>query len=231
MDRLQPAYVLLKRPYSNTSLLLELFTPDFGRLAVIAKGARGKAGRHGGFLQPFVPLDVTWSGRGEVKTLLKSEAKGRSLLSRGRKLFCGFYLNELLTRLMQREDPHADLFEHYVVTLVALASTDEMEPLLRRFEVALLESIGYGMQLLAGREGEPVMPELQYHYAIEQGPLRTGADDASGISGETLLALAGKRSFTLESSTEGRRLMRRVMAHYLGDKPLKSRELFRSLYS
>ena len=230
MDRLQPAYVLLKRPYSNSSLLLELFTPEFGRVAVIAKGARGKAGRYGGYLQPFIPLEVSWRGRGEVKSLLKAEAKGISVIARGRKLYCGFYLNELLTRLMQREDPHAELFTHYALTLNALSSAEQLEPLLRRFEVALLESIGFGMQLEITADGEPVMKNLRYHCAVEHAPVIAASVDATGFSGETLLALAGELSFSEKTITESRHLMRQVITHYLGGKPLKSRELFRSLY-
>lgn len=228
MDRLQPAYVLTRRPYSNTSLIVELFTLDFGRIAAISKGARGQAGKRGGFLQSFTPLELSWSGRGEVKTLTKVEAKGPCLLTRGRSLYCGFYLNELLSLLVGREDPHGELFAHYALTLGALSGGDELEPLLRRFEVELLNHIGFGVQLGFSAAGDPVEPCRRYHFAIEQGPIV--ASDGGGVLGETLLALAGVCEFNRTSIVESRQLMRRVLNHYLGGRPLKSRELFRSLY-
>lgn len=230
MDHLQPAFILARRPYSNTSLLLELFTERQGRLAVIAKGARVAAGKGGGYLQPFVPLEVAWKGRGEVRTLTKSESTGPGLLTQGKPLYCGFYLNELVNRLTPRDDPHPRLFQHYSATLRALAVDTAFEPLLRRFEVGLLEDIGYGMQLCHCPSGEPVSGELRYHYPSEEGPVRADDPESGGLRGDTLLALAGERPFTDEAVREARALMRRVLSRYLGESPLKSRELFRSLY-
>lgn len=227
MDRLQPAYILARRPYSNTSLLLEFFTPDHGCLAAIAKGARASAGKGGGFLQPFVPLEITWKGRGEVRTLGKAESGGQGILTEGKRLYCGFYLNELLSRLIPRDDPHPDLFHLYDASLRALAGTEAFEPILRRFEVGLLEGMGYGMQLIHCPDGEPVRAELRYHYEPEGGPVRA-ADGALG--GSTLLALAGAVAFTPETTREARLLMRRALAPYLGDRSLKSRDLFRSVF-
>ncbi|MBU0499499.1 MAG: DNA repair protein RecO [Gammaproteobacteria bacterium] len=227
MDRLQPAYILARRLYSNTSLLLEFFTPGHGRLAAIAKGARTSAGKGGGFLQPFVPLEIIWKGRGEVRTLSKAESTGQGILTEGKRLYCGFYLNELLSRLIPRDDPHPELFHLYDASLRAIAATEAFEPLLRRFEAGLLEGMGYGMQWTHCTGGEPVRPELRYHYALEEGPVRA-ADGA--LSGSTLLALAGMGGFSPDATREARLLMRRALARYLGDKPLKSRELFRSVY-
>jgi len=230
MDHLQPAFILARRPYSNTSLLLEIFTQGHGRLAVIAKGARASAGKGGGFLQPFVPLELTWTGRGEVRTLMKSESTGQGILTEGRRLYCGFYLNELLSRLTPRDDSHPGLFHLYDATLRALATTEEFEPLLRRFEVGLLEDLGYGMQLTHCPDGEPVREELRYLCSFEEGPIKAIPGGKSGLAGDTLLALAGLMPFTAGAAREARLFMRQVLARYLGERPLKSRELFRSLY-
>jgi DNA repair protein RecO (recombination protein O) len=231
MDQLESAFILVSRDYSNTSLLLELFTPHHGRLGVISKGARQRAGKGGGHLQPFIPLEVQWRGRGEIKTLTGAEAQGVALLIKGRQLYCGFYLNELLMRLTQREDPHPQLFRHYSDALCALSQCENPEPVLRRFEVDLLESLGYGVSLSHTHEGEPVRPELGYHYHLERGAVLALPNSQGILAGRTLLALAGCGPFCEQGLRQSRQLMRRILAQYLGDRPLKSRELFRSLYA
>jgi DNA repair protein RecO (recombination protein O) len=231
IPELQPCFVLHRRDYRNTSLLLELFTPREGRLPAIARGAKGSRSGRSVLLQPFRPLLVGLSGRGEIKTLGQVEPQGREFNLTHERLFSGFYLNELLMRLLGRNDPHADLFAYYLEALSTLAAGGDLEPCLRRFEVRLLQEIGY--QLVLDRTSdthEPLQADAVYEYVVEQGPLRLSAAAEAKrlrVHGRTLLSLQQDAPMAPATLLEARALMRRVLAFYLGDKPLKSRELFR----
>ncbi|MCP4992825.1 MAG: DNA repair protein RecO [Gammaproteobacteria bacterium] len=221
------AYLLHRTPYSNSSLLLECFTREHGRFPAIAKGAR--SGRKSGqaALQPFNPLIIRTTGKGEVKTLSGYELDGTGPGLHGKGMYCGFYLNELLVRILARNDPHEGLFTHYENALIALSSTDNIEPALRQFEVALLDELGYGLQLEVDVEaGNPIKPDAYYSFELESGARLAQPSDHNSIMGSTLLALAGNRTFEDIEKNQARLLMRRVLAHYLGERPLKSRELF-----
>ncbi|MBA1329859.1 DNA recombination protein RecO [Candidatus Endoriftia persephone str. Guaymas] len=231
-NALQPCFILHRREYRNTSLLLELFTPEQGRLPAIARGARSGRSMLGAILQPFRPLLISLKGRGEVKTLSKSEPEGRALLLQGNHLYCGFYLNELLTRLLQREDPHPQLFLHYSNTLAALATAEPMEAVLRHFELELLDELGYGLLLdQEADNGDKIEAERLYEFHIEHGPVvfETGRTRSPMVvHGATMLGMHRRDFSEHRTIQEARGLMRRVLAFYLGNKPLKSRELFRS---
>jgi DNA repair protein RecO (recombination protein O) len=226
---LDSAYLLHRRNYRETSLLLELFTLQHGRIGLIAKGARrGRTGM-APMLQPFRPLLASWAGRGELATLTHAEAGGADIRLQHTVLFCGFYLNELLVRLLPVHDPHPELFEVYRTALAGLAAGTDLEATLRRFELALLESLGYGLQLTVDTQtGEAIQPDRLYLYRIDTGPVAADADNPAALHGATLLALREGRCDTPEIRTESKRLMRYVLAHYLEGRPLKSRELFRN---
>ncbi len=227
-DTLHPAYILHRRPYSNTSLLLELFAPELGRLPALAKGAVAPRRSQSALLQPFQPLLIRLGGGGEVKTLIHSEADRAALPLRARRLYCGFYLNELLVRLLPRHDPHPPLYHHYASALQQLVEQEALEPTLRRFEMILLQQLGYAptFDRLLGSQ-EPLQAESWYHYSIEEGALPTTADRPAAVRGRTLLALAGgRRELGREERQQARQLMRTLLQHYLGERPLKSRELF-----
>ncbi len=224
---LEPAYVLHRRPYSNSSLLVELFGPQSGRVVAVARGAQ--RGASAGMLQPFRPLLVQVAGKGEVKTLAAAEARGRAFALAGRRLYCGLYLNELLLRLVGREDPCLELFAAYGAALSELSGEGEEDQVLRRFEVRLLQALGFG--LLLDREpesGAAVQPERWYAYRVEHGPSAVADPHGAPIRGRTLLALAAGGSLTGDGRREARDLMRRILDHHLGGRPLKSRELFRN---
>jgi DNA repair protein RecO (recombination protein O) len=228
---LQPCFVIHRRDYRNSSLLLELFTLHDGRLPAIARGAKSGRGQRAALLQPFRPLQVGVSGRGEIKTLGQAEPEGRPFALEGKVLYCGFYLNELIMRLLPRHDPHPDLFAYYLEALSCLMREGLPDACLRRFEVRLLKEIGY--QLLLDREslsGDEIEPERRYAYLVEQGPVaaseQQGLEDQL-VHGRTLLALQDGTDMDRTTMTEAKRLMRGILNFYLGDKPLKSRELFR----
>jgi len=234
MDRGTPAqlldgHVLHRWDYGNTSLLVELFIRPQGRLPVIAKGAKRPRTAAAALLQPFRPLLLGVTGRGEVRTLTQVEPAGVAVPLVGPTLYCGFYLNELIMRLLGRGDPHERLYDHYQTALVDLAGAEEVAGVLRRFELRLLEQTGYAMVLdREADQGRPLDPEARYQYDPQHGP-RACAAAAPGFSvaGSTLLALGGDRQLQGAAAREARELMRRVLAHYLGGRPLKSRELFR----
>jgi DNA repair protein RecO (recombination protein O) len=227
-DHLQRCFVLHRREFGNTSLIVEVFSPEHGRFAALAKGARRPRGGSAAVLQPFQPLWLSWGGGGEVRTLLRSEAAGRPFALAGEALYCGLYLNELLVRLLGRGDPHADLFAFYHGALEALAGSGESEPVLRRFELQLLQELGYGPVL--DREagaGRALRPDASYAYREGQGLVAAAGAAQPGICGQTLLSLAAGEDLTPEQARELRGLMRQLLAPLLGPRPLKSRELFR----
>lgn len=225
--QLQPGYILHHRPYRDTSLLLEIFTPGHGRLGLVARGARAPRSRIRGLLQPFQPLLLSWSARTELGTLHAVEADGAARPLHGTALYSGFYLNELLIRLLQRLDAHPELYLAYSEALKGLQS--EAQRPLRLFEKRLLEALGYG--LLLDREadsGAPLNSEAQYVYELESGPLRADAASGAGLRmpGSSLLSLAAEDLSDAQSLADAKRLMRAALGLYLGERGLKTREIF-----
>ncbi len=229
---LQPAYILHSRPYRDSSLILEVFCAELGRLSLVSKGARrrSKGGSNAALLQPFVPLLLSFSGRSEMKTLTAVEGAGSPLALRGERLFSAMYLNELLVRLLHRHDPHPLLFASYGEALGELAAAGEVESTLRRFELGLLDELGYSFSLaLDGLSGEGLDNDGWYSFHPDYGLVATmaGSDPARpAYAGRDLLAMAGGEFGGAVRNT-ARRLLRQVLAVHLGDAPLKSRDLFR----
>ncbi len=228
----QPGFVLHARDYSETSLTLEVFSSRHGRLGLLAKGARRPSSRVRGMLKPFQPLLLSWSGRGELPILTAAEFDGETSLLGGSALYCGFYLNELLVRLLHRHDPHESLYDAYRHALTALANTGQAETALRLFEKRLLGEIGYGLVLNRDVDSNtPIEADVWYDYIPERGPVclaHPERDRAQGVvvRGASLIALANDTLTDPDVLRETKRLMRAVLARYLGDKPLHSRRLF-----
>lgn len=224
---LEPAFVLHARAYRDTSLLLEVLGREHGRVGLVARGVRGRRSRLAGILQPFQPLAVSWQARGELGTLIGAESAGRPVILCGRRLVSGFYANELLLRLLGREDPHAGLFNRYGRLLDDLAGAASEAVALRGFERDLLGALGYGLPLTRDLAGEPVVPERWYRYDPGRGvePVPADARESGLIDGATLLALAGDR-LDERVARAARDLMRTALRPHLGPRPLKSRELY-----
>lgn len=232
---LQPAYVLHGRPYRETSQLLDIFTAEYGRISVVARGVRGGKSTRAALLQPFRPLLVSWLGRGGLATLRDVEPSGRALTLTGNPLMSGFYLNELLQRLLTPDDPHVSLFNQYDMTLRGMAVTSHamaLENLLRQFELQLLDALGYGLHLDAatGHAGWQSR-DGYYQYFPEQGMMQVEMPQrsAAAVRGSTLQVLAAEASLVGAGLREAKQLMRSVLAHHLGPKPLRSRELMRQV--
>lgn len=221
----QPAYVLHSRAYRESSALVDFLTPQ-GRLRAVLRGARGKAGT---LARPFVPLDVEFRGRGELKNVGRLEAAGIPNLLSGEALFSGLYLNELLIRLLPAEDPHAAIFEHYAMTVLALAEGRALEPLLRSFEWRLLDELGYGFALDQDSQGQPIAAGGLYRLQTEAGLVAVGHLQPGVFQGAELLAMAEADWTATGALAAAKRLMRQALAPHLGGRPLVSRELFMTL--
>src|SRR5579885_3032608 len=145
--QLQPAYVLHHRPYRDTSRIVELFTRDHGRLTVFARGVRGGKSGWAAALQSFQPLLASWSGKGEAGQLTGAELVGEPTTLASSRLMSGFYLNELLLKLLHNHDPHPDIYQLYDQTMTTLKSEADQLVALRLFEKNLLNALGFGLQL------------------------------------------------------------------------------------
>ncbi len=227
----EPGFVLHNYPFRETSLIVEVFTRRHGRVALIARGARRPKSTVRGVLLAFQPLQLSWFGKSELRTLHRAEWQGGLPALQGMALMCGFYLNELLLRLLARDDPHEKLFEYYQTTLAVLAEGAEPAATLRRFEKRLLEELGYGLTLdREARTDRPVAPEGSYRYILEEGPVAAGErDDGVKLLGKTLLDMASDRYDDLVTRQQSKRLMRTLINHYLGDQPLHTRQLLKDL--
>ena len=227
---LEPAFVLHARPYRDSSLLVETFSRDHGRLGLIARGARSPRSRMRGLLQPFVPLLLSWRGRGELGTLIGAEAAGNSVPLSGSATIIGFYLNELLHRFVHRHDPEPALFVHYGATLERIARESDPEPALRIFEKRLLETVGYALELEREAGSDTAIdPGARYQYSMDAGPKRTTSDSLPGlcVSGSTLLALAREQLADPRTLKEAKHLMRSIIDEHCGGRSLASRKLWR----
>ncbi len=224
-------YVLHSYPYKETSLLVDAFTRTNGRITLVARSARRPRSAMRGTLMAFQPLSLSWYGRGEVKTLTKAEWLGGVSLLRGEALLCAFYLNELLIRLLAREDAHEELFDQYADALRHFAAGEASAPILRRFEKALLKELGYALILdREARTGEEIDPARHYTYDPDKGPLVAGSSDVEhAVSGSTLLSLARDDLDDARTLHEARALMRSLINHRLDTRQLNSRKVFREL--
>ncbi|HET7569357.1 MAG TPA: DNA repair protein RecO [Gammaproteobacteria bacterium] len=229
--QLQHAYILHQRPWRDSSGLIEAFSRPFGRVGLIARGVRRPTSKLKAALQPFQPVLLSWTGRGDLATLTGAETTGAPVRLTGSRLLCGFYVNELLIRLLHRHDPHAELFDDYAFCLAGLAGTSNEEIPLRLFEKRLLVACGYGLNLTVEIDsGAPVRADRDYEYVLEQGPrLHQPGAAGSTLSGASLLALAADQLDDERASRDAKKLLRSALDLYLGGQPLKTREVLRAL--
>jgi DNA repair protein RecO (recombination protein O) len=229
LNELTPAFLLHARDYRDTSLLIELFTPNTGRISAVAKGARRvqRGSTQRAILQPLQPLWVECGGRGELKTLRTAEVRAVAIPLRGNALFSAFYLNELLCRLLPRDDAHPQLFSDYEITLEQLGGKVPLDISLRLFELRLLEDLGYGFSLThAGETGLPLNPDWNYRYDPLRGllPIITANEKQRHFPGSDFLSF--QRGDYTESARRSLKLVCRLALQvHLGDKPLQSRSL------
>ncbi len=225
---LQSAFVIHRRPYRETSVLMEVFSRDYGKVSLLAKGVRKAKSAMSAVLQPFSPLRLSWMGRSQLQTLTAAEIIPPAIQLGGRSLYCGFYLNELLVRFLHHHDPHKNLFSYYAATLLNLRDEEQMERCLRYFEVSLLEEVGFGLQLDVELDsGCCIEPGKLYNYLIGQGPVEVKSAK-NAIHGATLIGLRERNLVDKLTLREAKQLMRTVIDSHLNGKPLLSRSLFQS---
>lgn len=230
------AFILHSRPWRESSLIADVFSEQHGKVSLVAKGIRSSARKKklsSALLQPFVPVEVSWVGRSDLKTLTAVEGSGGPLQLQGQSLFAGMYLNELLMRLLAEHIDYPEVFHHYGEVIGVLRSADRIEPPLRRFEMHLLESLGYGIPFVEVNADGVHQGELQsmrcYRFIPDSGFL--SLQDVSAASegvfrGEDLLRIAGNQLEDIGTATAAKQLMRQALAPLLGSKPLNSKWLF-----
>ncbi len=245
--------MLHRRPYNETSLLVDLFTEESGRLTVLAKGARAKRSALKSLLQPFTPLLLRWTGRGDLKILTKAEAASLALPLQHTALYSAFYINELVCRVIENETAYPQLFQDYLLCLTALATNQtpyssekpvetnpenkqsavrsySVEPFLRKFEFQLLQTLGYGVDFLhCAGSGQAVDPQMSYQYRAEQGFTASLIKNNNTFYGDELLAFAALEFEQKRILQAAKRFTRMALKPYLGSQPLKSRELFQGI--
>lgn len=227
----QPAYVLHRRPYRESSLLLDVFSRKHGRVTLLAKGIRQLKSRHRCAMHPFSLLSMSWSGKGELPVLTQSENDGPVNFLCGRDRLCGFYVNELLVKLLHRHDPHEELFDAYRDLLDMLNSARNTEVNLRLFEKRLLKELGYALDLEHESDGiTKIQPGAHYQYIPMSGAVRieSGNRNNQSVRGSTLLALSSERLLNKQCMDESKQLMRMVLNHHLGHYKLQARSLFKT---
>jgi len=226
----EPGYVLHTYPYKETSLIVEAFTRRFGRVALLARGARRPRSAMRGVLLSFHPLRLSWSGSADLANLMDAEWAGGIPLLGGRGLMCGFYVNELLLRLLPRDDPHESLFDVYAGALAGLAAQD-VSAVLRDFEKRLLAELGYAPLLETDAASHPIEPERMYSYEPDRGPVPANGSrsDYLTVSGRTLLDVAAGDYARAETRDEARALMRVLIGERLHGQSLHTRSILMEL--
>ncbi|HEY4373324.1 MAG TPA: DNA repair protein RecO [Burkholderiales bacterium] len=225
-------YVLHTYPYSETSLIVETFTREHGRVPMIAKGAKRPGSALRGALMQFQPVAFSWSGKNDLRSLTQAEWIGGLPGLAGDALFCGFYLNELLLKLLARDDAHERLFDRYEEALNALGSGAEEARVLRGFERELLREIGYALNLTHEAEsGAAIVAEGRYVYHPERGARRLEAREHPDfeVSGRALLELDTGAYSSAQAATQAKLLMRLLLNHHLNGRALSTRQIFTEL--
>ena len=209
--------------YQGSSLLLDFFTKDFGRIRLVARGARkGKTS-----LQMFQCLSISFKGRGDLKSLSQWEIDDLPRRLIGNDLILAMYANELILRLLPEGDEYFETFKSYWTFLSNLESfaVDEKEFALRKFENQILEDLGYGIDFGFDIDGDAIQLELNYEFIEQQG---FSLSKNGSLPGKTLLDLLNSEDIITDKNelTILKKMNRKRLKSLLGDKPLKSKELF-----
>ena len=226
-----PCFILHQRPYRESSLLLEVFSHDYGRISLIAKGAKRKKSKFSGLLNLYWKLLLTWQGKSELMTLTSVDLDSSINFLSNSTHIAGFYLNELIIRLLHKNESHSDLFIAYDNAIIALAKLEDEQKTLRIFEKHLLKSLGYGIVLDHDmKTGKKIIVDNEYYYQSDNGPMlgKPNKNDFIKISGQTLYDI-DKESFVCKKSlNEAKMLMRYILHKHLDGRPLASRNLYKS---
>ena len=229
-QNLQLAYILHTRAYRETSLLVECFTHAHGRIHAVAKGAKRSHSVFKHVLQPFMPLLISWVGRHELMTLTYAEYKMVCEPISPNRLMSGFYINELLLRLLIGQDPHPKLFQYYEQTLQALRHAATVAPALRLFEKYLLQEMGYGIVWDKSAQGESIEPTHWYQVNPQQGLValnqqQVDITDPSVVLGRSIIDLQREQWTDKASLQDAKYVLRILLKPHLGQRPLKTSQM------
>jgi DNA repair protein RecO (recombination protein O) len=224
-------YVLHRRPWRESSVLVDMITPELGRIGLVARSARSERSPWRGLVEPFMPLSVRFVQAGEMGTVRELEAIGDRIALQGRALWCGLYLNELLLSLLDRHEPLPDVYSAYCACLFRIATQSEQAPSLRLFEWQLLDALGVAPSLTVEADGEtPIQAERQYRLDPEAGFYSVGMADSGAVQGEVIAWLTNPTPGLSDSfAKQALSITRRLIDHQLGGKTLKTREMMRAL--
>ena len=231
---LTPCFILHSRSYLESSLILDIFSREHGRLHLIAKGAKREKSPFSGLLQPYQRLLMSWRGKSELMTLIDVEADIEAYELSDARTIAGFYINELLVRLLHQHEPHPELFDFYNKAIFDLSAAKPVDVILRIFEKGLLKSLGYGLVLDHDVDlGLAIEAGKKYYYLIDSGPMSEtpATGDYIEITGNSLLALEQGSLQNKTELEESKRLMRFILQSHLGTKPLASRALYKAYMS
>jgi DNA repair protein RecO (recombination protein O) len=227
----QPGYILHRRPFRDTSQILDIVTRDHGKIAVVARGSRGSKSRLAGILRPFLPLRVSWVAKSDLGTLTGAEAAGPPAGMIGDAMFSAYYVNELLLHFLHRYDPQSEIYALYEEVIKALLITDNVAAALRSFELEFLSLLGYAVNLdheFGSRD--PLLDDQDYEYRMEQGPVSIGRSGALVFKGAVYKDIAEQRFDKPDVLRAATRLLREIIAFHLGGKELKSRKVLMELH-
>jgi len=227
----EPAWLLHHRPFRDSSQILDILSLDQGRLAVVAKGSRGAKSKLRGILRPFLPLQLSWFIRSDLGTLTGAEMNGAPLSLSGDALLSGYYVNELILKLLHRHDPQPEIFAAYSRTIECLAESQDVAPYLRQFEIELLRILGYALNLDHDTETtEPLRPQQQYEYRVEQGLVPVSDRDGPMVfRGAEIDAIRNQQFADAAVLKNAGSLLRNVIAYHLDGKELKSRKVLKDM--
>lgn len=230
--QLECAYLMHQRPYRNTSQIIDCLTRDYGMISLVAQGSRRSKTGQRAILQPFLPLQLSWVRRGDLGRLTHVELEQRDGELAGQQLLAGFYMNELLLRLLAKGDPNVEIYSCYSRALADLMTSANTSRALRIFELHLLEALGYGLNLNHDVEtGDPISAERRYVFEPERGARveENSANGADEYSGRELISLREMRFDDAASLRAAKRLLSRALRIYLGDRPLKTSSVLRDI--
>ncbi len=233
---LQPAYLLHSRPFRDNSFLLDFITPDYGRLGAVSRGGRSAGSKSRGLLQPFIPVQISLAGKSELKTLKTIEVRQALPVLHGERLFSAMYMNELIVRLFQSHEADPGFFHEYEQALESLAARQEPEPVLRSFELSLLDTLGYGVDFTAEADTAlDIDPRAWYYFQTENGFIKVQNPDAvvesqnkghSVFRGDHLLNIHERNFQDVQTRKTAKSVLRGILNSHLGSRPLGSRSLF-----
>ena len=229
----EPSYLMHQIPYSETSQIVRIFSQKFGRVDLIAKGSKRPKSKFRSYLQPFLPLQLSWSGKSQLKTLRQAEIHGQYLVRiQGKYLLSAYYLNELILSFLRMEDPYPNLFALYASTLHDFSESKPIEPSLRQFEILMLSEIGYAINFKSEAHSQkPIETDLDYFFIIEQGFISkpNHNSDSLRVKGQVIKAINEGDFSNQETLISAKKILRLSIHHHLDGKELKSKKVFKAI--